>query len=193
MNLPFLAQRIREFRKKRGLTLEQLADRSQLTQSVLSKVENSRVTPSLAALGRISEALGVTLSELVAGIESNQGMVVVRRDERPTVERDHPAPSFVYHSLAPTRHPKRIEPLMVELPPGSQRDESLAHRNDEFILVMKGAVEIECEGERCRLETGDSVYINGSKEHRVFNATGSTAEILCVLSGEEQFPTSTAE
>src|SRR5690625_7040693 len=82
MNLVFLAQRIREIRKKRILTLEQLAERSQLTQSVLSKVENSRVTPSLSALSRIAAALGVTLSELVEGIDEERPMTVMRHGER---------------------------------------------------------------------------------------------------------------
>jgi transcriptional regulator with XRE-family HTH domain len=193
MNLVYLAQRIREFRKKRMLTLEQLAERAQLTQSVLSKVENSRVTPSLAALGRIAEALGVTLSELVAGIDDERRMTVVRNNERPLVERDHPTAAFVYRSLAPTRHAKRIEPLMIELPAGAPREDFLSHGGEEFILVMKGFIEVECGQEKCHLGPGDSVYLDASEKHRVVNAGSSTAEILCVLSGEDHLPAPTNE
>ena len=79
MNLIQLAQRIRSARTDRQLTLEQLAERTGLTKSVLSKFENFRVTPSLGALGNIAEALGVTMSELLDGVDERPSMVVVRR------------------------------------------------------------------------------------------------------------------
>ena len=78
MNLVQLAQRIRSARTDRQLTLEQLAERTGLTKSVLSKFENFRVTPSLGALGNIAEALGVTMSELLDGVDEKPKMVVVQ-------------------------------------------------------------------------------------------------------------------
>ena len=77
MNLVQLAQRIRSVRTDQHLTLEQLAERTGLTKSVLSKFENFRVTPSLGALGNIAEALGVTMSELLDGVDEKPTMVVV--------------------------------------------------------------------------------------------------------------------
>lgn len=187
MNLVFLSQRIRDFRKKRGLTLEQLAERSQLTQSVLSKVENSRVTPSLAALGRIAEALGVSLSELVSGIDEKRGLIIVRKGESAPVSRDRQNRTFTYRSLAPAKHRKLMEPLLVEIPPrGQARKELLSHQGEEFILVLKGAIEIDCGGDRTRLASGDCAYLDSTEAHRVTNPSGTAAEILCVIAGENQ-------
>ena len=67
MNLIELAQRIKAERRKQNLTLEQVASRTRLTRSVLSKVENFRVTPSLPALAKIAQALGTTVSDLDRG------------------------------------------------------------------------------------------------------------------------------
>lgn len=178
MNLVFLAQRIREFRKKRLLTLEQLAERSQLTQSVLSKVENSRVTPSLAALSRIAEALGVTLAELVAGIDDERRMTVVRRGDRPVIQKTRG--SFIYRGTASTRQAKRIGSLIVEIPPAAPSEEMLSRGDEEFILVTKGSVEIACGKESCRLSTGDSLFFDATESYQVSNPTNSVAEILCV-------------
>jgi transcriptional regulator with XRE-family HTH domain len=192
MNLVYLAQRIREFRKKRMLTLEQLADRAQLTQSVLSKVENSRVTPSLAALGRIAEALGVTLSELVAGIEQERRMTVVRRDERPLVQRGN-GKGAAWRSMAPTRRAKQLEPFLLELPPGGKGQEKFAQGGDEFLLVLKGSITVECGEETCTLEAGDAVYLDAGEECRLVNAGKGPAEVLCVFSGQHPLALNAAE
>ncbi len=184
MNLVFLAQRIREIRKKRGLTLGQLAERSQLTQSVLSKVENFRVTPSLAALGRIAEALGVTFSELVEGVDEKRKIVVVAAKEGPVVDRDRPKSSIVYRSLAATKHAKLMEPLLLELPEGEPRKEALPHEGEEFIMVVEGTVELEYGDERYRLKKGDCAYIDATEKHRLLNPGNKTAQVLCVFSGD---------
>jgi transcriptional regulator with XRE-family HTH domain len=186
MNLDFLAQRIREFRKKRGLTLEQLAERSQLTQSVLSKVENSRVTPSLAALSRIAEALGVSLSELVSGIDDKCRVSVVRRDERPVTERGRPDRAFTCYALSASRTGKAVDPVLVQIQPGNRTSQPLPHEGEEFIFVLKGSIEIECGSEHYLLEEGDSVYFESASEHRIFNRSEAVTELLCILAGENR-------
>ncbi len=184
MNLPFLAQRIREIRKKRMLTLEQLADRTQLTQSVLSKVENCRVTPSLAALSRIAEALGVTLSELVAGMDDERPMIVVRGDENFPCTGG-PKGKLECRSLAPTRHQKRFEPVLLEVLSGAKGG-TLPPRNGEFFLyVVDGAVRVKSGDENCELAAGDAVYLTTSENPRVLSANGAPAKCLCVWSGDE--------
>ena len=88
MNLVELAQRIRKHRLNRQFTLEDVATRSGLTRSWLSKVENFRITPSLPALGQIASALSVTVAELVQGLDENPTLIKVANDERKIVERD---------------------------------------------------------------------------------------------------------
>ena len=64
-----LAQRIRSMRKSQALTLEQVGARAGLTRSVISKVENFRVTPSLQTLTKIAMALGVPVARLLEGLD----------------------------------------------------------------------------------------------------------------------------
>ena len=162
MNLVQLAQRIRGVRTDRQLTLEQLAERTGLTKSVLSKFENFRVTPSLGALGNIAEALGVTMSELLDGVDEKPRMVVVRKDERLPLERDRPNSRIRYNALAHTRRDKVMEPFLLEVPTGVARSRRLAHEGEEFIMVLGGSIDYEYGDERLRLEVGDCMYADGS-------------------------------
>jgi DNA-binding response OmpR family regulator len=63
-----IGQRIRQERQKRGLTLRQLSERTELTTSQLSQVELGKNAASIWALARISNALGHQLSELLNGL-----------------------------------------------------------------------------------------------------------------------------
>src|SRR5689334_10605997 len=69
--------RIRELRQLRALTLQELADVSGLSTSMLSLVERGRASPSIGSLIVIASALGVTMSDLlVNGADSEEKIVV---------------------------------------------------------------------------------------------------------------------
>ena len=186
MNLEYLAQRIRDFRKQRNFTLEQLAERSQLTQSVLSKVENSRVTPSLVALGRIASALGITLSELLKGVDEERKIMVVSARDLEDAERQRSRTGVIYRALAPTRREKRMGPYLLEIPAGSSsKKEEWAHDGEKFIMVIKGAIELLYGDERYRLRRGDCAYFDANEKHRILGSGDQPAEVLCVVSGAD--------
>lgn len=64
-----IGQRIRERRKEQGLTLKQLAEKTDLTVTYLSDVERDRTRPSLKTLGRVAEGLGIGTTDLMAGAD----------------------------------------------------------------------------------------------------------------------------
>jgi len=182
MNLVELAQRIRTLRKERGLSLKDLAKSTQLTGSVLSKVENFRVTPSLPALGRIASALGVTVSELVEGLDEKPRLTIVRKNERKIVARDKPKSKFIYHALAYRRASKAMEPFLVEIPGGEARKQLLAHEDDEFFIILEGDLDFEYGDEIFHLNKDDCVYADGNVKHRLVNKKSGQAKILIVFS-----------
>ena len=58
-----IGSRIKHLRKQKGLTLEELASRSELSKGFLSQLERNLTSPSIATLDDILEALGSSLSE----------------------------------------------------------------------------------------------------------------------------------
>lgn len=183
MNLSELAQRIRAIRREQGLTLEEVASRSGLTRSWLSKVENFRVTPSLTALGQIAQILGVPISELVAGLDEKPELVVVRHTERKVVDRDQSAVNTTrYESLAHKRSDRKMDPFLLTIPAGVAREQALGHEGEEFLIVQSGRVDFEYDSELYHLEAGDSLYFDASVPHRLINPSESTTQVLCVFS-----------
>ena len=184
MNLVELAQRIRSLRLDRRMTLEEVASQTGLTRSWLSKVENFRVTPSLPALGQIAKALGVTLSDLLAGLDEKPQLVLIRRDERKVVEREKSSENpTVYESLAHRRANRAMDPFLLTVPAGAMRPQALAHEGEEFLMVQSGQVDFEYDGQLHSLSEGDSLYFDGKVPHRLINPTQQPATVLCVFAG----------
>ena len=63
-------KRLRELRKSRGYTQQCLAEKAEIDEKHLSRVENGKYFPSYATLNKLLTALGVTLDEV--GIELNK-------------------------------------------------------------------------------------------------------------------------
>lgn len=182
MNLVELAQRIRKHRLNGRLTLEDVASRSGLTRSWLSKVENFRITPSLSALGQIASALGVTVAELVEGLDEKPTLIKVAKNERKVVERDKSKTNTtVYESLAHKRPNRSMDPFLLTVPAGVSRNDALTHQGEEFLMVQQGAIEFEFDGEVHSLRTGDCLYFDSHVPHRIINPHKREATVLCVF------------
>ena len=182
MNLVELAQRIRRHRLNRQFTLEDVATRSGLTRSWLSKVENFRITPSLPALGQIASALSVTVAELVQGLDEKPTLIKVANDERKIVERDKSKTNTtVYESLAYKRPDRSMDPFLLTVPPGAARDDASSHEGEEFLMVQQGTINFEFDGEVHPLRKGDCLYFESHVPHRIINPQKREATVLCVL------------
>jgi transcriptional regulator with XRE-family HTH domain len=182
MNLVELAQRIRNHRLDRRLTLEEVAVRSGLTRSWLSKVENFRITPSLPALGQIASALSVTVAELVEGLDEKPKLIKVRKAERKVVERNRSSTNTtIYESLAHKRPNRAMDPFLLTVPAGVARDEALSHGGEEFLIVQQGAINFEFDGEVHSLRNGDSLYFDSHVPHRIINPHKRDAIVMCVF------------
>ena len=67
-----IGQKIKELRVQKGLTQEELADRSELSKGFISQVERDLNSPSIATLVDILQCLGTNLEEFFAGTGSEQ-------------------------------------------------------------------------------------------------------------------------
>ena len=110
-----IAARVRGERTARRWSLDDLAERSQVSKAMISKIERAEASPTAALLGRLSGAYGITLSALLADSEiRHRGPV--RRAEQP-VWRD-PATGYVRRQVSASSDIP-IELTEVDLPAGA--------------------------------------------------------------------------
>lgn len=110
-----LARRIRQEREARGWSIAALAAESGVSRAMISKVERAEASPTAALLGRLSGALGLTISALLARAEADGGSSHLSRAAAQDLWTD-PETGYRRRALSPTGADPEL--VQVELPPG---------------------------------------------------------------------------
>jgi transcriptional regulator with XRE-family HTH domain len=176
-----LGGRVRELRRGRGLTLEELAELSGVSRAMISKLERGEKNPTLVVAAKLAEGLGVTLSRL-AGTEERREVSVVPRERR-MVMRD-PETGFERQLLSPNFVGRGIEFIRNEIPEGSTSGEFPPHRRgvEEHIVVERGSLRVILDGEEYLLREGDALYFEADVTHRFDNAGEGECSYYLVIS-----------
>lgn len=111
-----LGRKVRDLRLRRGLTVQQLADASDLSKGFISQVENDHTSPSLATLQDLARALETSVAYLVA--DGEQTPFLVRLQERRRLSPVGATSGLEVLSASPKRN---LEVLIAELPAGALR------------------------------------------------------------------------
>lgn len=148
-----LARRIGADRKERGWSLADLADRSGVSRSMLSKIERREASPTAAVLLRIAGALGITLAELLTPQASGTHRKQSRADQPTWID---PATRYLRRQVYLSQG-MPLELVEVELPARA----SVAAPASSYTLirqvlwVLDGTVTVIEGAERTELEAGD--------------------------------------
>jgi len=185
MNLLELSQTIRKVRQTQKMTVEQLAKRSGFSKGFISQVENFRITPSLKALVKIAEALGIDVGTLFEQNSPGEQYSFGSLEDGEELQRDDNAEYGIrYLALAYRQLGRKMDPFILEYTPAPPR-ELMAHESEEFFIVLEGSLEY-CiyDTKKPRLLTpGDTVYLKANIPHSAALPEGcSYAKVLIVYS-----------
>ena len=174
MEILDIGQKIKQLRIQKGLTLEELASRSELTKGFLSQMERDLTSPSIATLNDILEALGTTLAEFFK--EEKEEQLVFHKEDFFVDERE----DYTIRWIVPNTQKNEMEPILIELPQGGESFVMDPHSGEEFGYVLEGAVILMTGEDRHIVHKGETFYLSGKTRHYLKNEKKTTAKVLWV-------------
>jgi len=172
--LSSLAESLREERTRAGLTLEQLAQRADLSTAHLSRLESGDRQPSVAALISLSRALGVSMSTLLGERRGTPAIAAF-----PPGRATHEANGLTITPCSGFPGSATLEALQISINADRAPSEPARHRGEEWIYVVKGELRLEFDGQVHLLEAGSTVHFDANRPHRLGAAHG-TVEVIVV-------------
>ncbi len=177
-----VGENLRQLRRKNGLSLEQLGALSGVSRAMLGQIETGKSAPTINLLGRIAEALKVSVPSLISS-PGVGGTIIVPRDRATVVSSSEGG--FVSRALFPWGDPQSIE--IYEVTVSAHHREAFAAQTagaKKNLVVISGSLEILVgEDSPARLIEGDAILFNADTPHHFHNPGDGDAKAFLVVTG----------
>jgi transcriptional regulator with XRE-family HTH domain len=179
-----IAERVRALRAERGLTLDGLAAKSQVSRSMISLVERGESSPTAVILEKIATGLGVALASLFE--DRSAPVLPISKGAERTIWRD-PQSGYLRRNISPPNFPSPIQIVAVELPAGAKVAYETGAREatlHQQIWIQEGALEITVGRITHKLEADDCFAMHLNEPTTFRNRTRKTTRYIVVISGD---------
>ncbi|CDR05726.1 helix-turn-helix domain-containing protein [Streptomyces iranensis] len=173
--LPTVAPRLRDLRRRSGLTLEAAAHRVGLSPAHLSRLETGRRQPSLPMLLALARTYGTTVSDLLGEVPAERDPVV-RADRMEAQE----AGGWTYWQAGGSG--RAMQALRLHVPERSAAQEDLVrvHPGEEWLYVLGGRLRLTLGEAVHALSAGDAAHFDSLTPHRIAAASPGGVDLLFV-------------
>ncbi|MFU0506114.1 helix-turn-helix domain-containing protein [Pseudaminobacter sp. NGMCC 1.201702] len=180
-----IGREVRSMRARHGMTVMELATASGISVSMLSKVENGAISPSLDTLHALSSALGVPLTALFRRFVGKSRAVLVKAGEGMNVERRGTRAGHQYNLLGYVGSSTSgvvVEPYLITLTEPSDAFPTFHHDGMEFLYMLEGEVVYRHGSSLYRMTPGDSLFFDADAPHGPKELTKLPIRFLSVIS-----------
>jgi electron transfer flavoprotein alpha subunit len=169
---------LKTLRVESGLSQKSLAEATQLSPTLISRVENGLVRPSVATLELIAQSLKVDIGYFFRNEENGQYWIS-EKGKRKTVPYHR---GYDMETLVGDAENHFMDPAIITLKGKNEEEqvEPAAHEGQEFMYVLEGKVEVTLGSKRFVLQKGDAAYWNGSVPHKGVSLSRKPARTLNV-------------
>lgn len=171
-----IGMKIKELRTQKGLTQEELADRSELSKGFISQLERDLTSPSIATLVDILQCLGTNLEEFFANTCAEQ-VVFKKQDYFEKVDSEL---KNKIEWIIPNAQKNMMEPILLTLEPDGSTYPDNPHEGEEFGYVLSGTITIVIGNNSYKARKGESFYFTPNKKHYIKAASKTGATLLWV-------------
>ncbi len=180
-----IGSKIKELRKARNLTLQDVARETGFSPALISQIENNNVSPPIATLSKIARFFDVKIGLFFEEEEVDCKYEVVRKTDRRVVSRvisvAGTGHGYTYEALSFRKRNKKMEPFVVTVARRPDEETLYNHEGEEFLLILRGKAEILLEDERILLDEGDAVYFDATLRHRLLSYGGEETQVLAIV------------
>jgi Predicted transcriptional regulators len=173
-------RRLKHARLLKGYTLKQLAERVDCSESMISKLENSRLSPSLSMLHRLAAALDISVPDLLIQpdeAEAGHDVVVFPAKRFPAGDGEV---KVWFDRILPFDKSGLLQVNILHLLAGAEQPRFLAHEGEEFIYVLEGAMDVIFPDKVYTVSAGEGIYFASTRDHRYKNHGEAPARALWV-------------
>jgi transcriptional regulator with XRE-family HTH domain len=175
-----ITTKLKDIRKEKNLTLQELADTAGVTKGMLSQVENNRTIPSLTVFLNIIKSLKIDINDFFQDFNTGgqaSKVIFKKKTQYQPFEKENTI-GYQYHRiLSTTVDEYHVDFVLLTLMPNAQRA-FVQTDAFEFKYMLKGKVEYTIGEEVFVMEAGDSIYFDATEPHNPKNIGEGEAQLL---------------
>lgn len=183
-----ISNRIKDRRREKNITVQELASRANVSKGLISQIENSRTIPSLIVLIDIIKALEIDLNVFFKDIHSGVNkfpLIIRRKEEYHHFEKEH-AEGFLYQRIfTQSIKSSTVDIVILELEPNATRPQVQTEAY-EYKYILSGSIQYQFGDDTYDLNQGDSMLFDGRIPHTPKNIGKEKASMLVIYFFETQ-------
>jgi transcriptional regulator with XRE-family HTH domain len=171
-----LGSKVRQLRRQKNLSLQQLAERSEVSAAAIHKIERNGMVPTVATLMKLAAALNRSVSYFVEE-DSNTACVLVRAGERKGVFTSKSG--LELEGISGPYGPFFVAGAVATMEPGADSGpRAMEHPGEELVFMLEGMIRFVIDGEEHCVGPGDALHWRTDRPHRWSNPTPQPARCL---------------
>lgn len=177
LNMKDIRFKLKQLREDKNLSMRELAYRSELSVSLISKVEAGKISPTVMTLQKILNGLDVDLYDFLiekSAVDISDQIVFAKSEMAVSEDDEH---SWYY---AFPKHPNiKMELTYEEYQPHTNVLERESHKNDICGIVVSGELTLDVLGKGTYVaKKGDAFYLKAGESHVSRNDSNKILKVI---------------
>ncbi len=171
-----IGQRLKTLRQIKGLTQEELAERTDLSKGYISQIESGYASPSMDTFLSILEVMNTNPSTFFK--KQSETRVLYKSDLQHRY--DEYDEGYVLNWLVSQSHDFEMDPLKITLRPHASYKAFAPSNSETFVYCLKGQIQLQLGASEYIAETGDALYFKANQSHCLSNPSEVKTEVMVV-------------
>ena len=173
-----IGNNLNRYRKKKGFSLDKVADMTGVSKGMLAQMERGEANPSISTLWKIANGLHISSTSLLE-VKPDELVIIKKSDLTPITEDND---KYIVLPAFPFDFRKKFEILIVDLWGGCVHCSEPHEKGvEEYIYVCKGEFELTIQGTNYKLNEGDSMKFLADKVHEYRNNSKELSTLHIII------------